>query len=80
MQAYQFELRPNRAQTPFRGEGAEHANRTHAGALGHLYVLWRVAHIHARGGIQLHLSHGQAQRFRMRFLAPGISAANARRE
>src|SRR5437773_3461447 len=30
--------------------------------------------------IQLHLSHGQAQRFRMRFLAQGISAANARSE
>src|SRR6266567_328802 len=74
------ELRPGRAQTLFRRKRAEHANRTNAGAPGHLNVLRRVAHIDASRGEQAHLPQGQAQWLRMRFLARGISAANTRRE
>jgi len=65
------------AEATVRGKGAQHADRTHAGAAGHFNVFRRIAHIKTNLRLEPQALQRQPQRRRMRLAVAGILTADA---
>ena len=80
MNRAQKRVRPSRANLLGRWEGSENADRTHAGAPGHLNVLFCIAYINGLLRLSAQLFECESQGSWMRFFLRSILAANTRAE